>query len=117
MLTEWKRMQEENAPLRVMASGRPRSAAIDFYDEAILACVSTQERRAALTVGKALVKLAEAGDCVSGYDDLLADPALGAAGRLEIVRDAPTYRDMTIRKNQVLTRIDVLCYYFNAINR
>ena len=98
LLTEWKRMQEENAPLRVMASGRPRSAAIDFYDEAILACVSTQERRAALTVGKALVKLAEAGDCVSDMMIFSRIRALGAAGRLEIVRYAPTYRDMTIRK-------------------
>ena len=99
LLTEWKRMQEENAPLRVMEAGRPRSAAIDFYDQAILACVPEKEGAAAQTVGGALLKIdQELGTRVGEMLVFSRIRALGAAGRLEIVRDAPSYRDMTIRK-------------------
>ncbi|GAB2044055.1 hypothetical protein AGATL06_05520 [Agathobaculum sp. TL06] len=99
LLTEWKRMQEENAPLRVMEAGRPRSAAIDFYDQAILACVPEKEGTAAQTVGGALLKIdQELGNRVGDMLVFSRIRALGAAGRLEIVRDAPSYRDMTIRK-------------------
>lgn len=99
LLTEWKRMQEENAPLRVMEASRPRSVAIDFYDQAILACVPEKEEAAARTVGGALLKIdQELGNRVGDMLVFSRIRALGAAGRLEIVRDAPSYRDMTIRK-------------------
>ena len=99
LLTEWKRMQEENAPLRAMVDGKVQSVSEDFYDEIILSCVPEEEKsRAALTVGRALAKLDEAGNRVSDMLIFSRVRALGAAGKLEIVQDGATYRDITIRK-------------------
>ena len=101
LLTEWKRMQEENAPLRAMVDGKVQSVSEDFYDEIILSCVPEEEKsRAALTVGRALAKLDEAGNRVSDMLIFSRVRALGAAGRLTVVQDGATYRDMVIRKNR-----------------
>lgn len=98
LLTEWTRMQEENTPLRAMVDGKVQSVPVDFYDETILSCVPEAESHAALTVGRAIAKLDEGGNRVSDMLIFSRVRALGAAGRLEIVQDGTTYRDMTIRK-------------------
>lgn len=99
LLTDWKRMQEENMPLRAMVDGKVRSVSEDFYDEIILSCVPEEENRAALTVGRAIAKLDETGNRVSDMLIFSRVRALGAAGRITIVKDGATYRDMIIRKN------------------
>lgn len=99
LLTEWARLQEENTPLRAMVNGRVQSVPADFYDEMILSCVPEGESRAALTIGRTLVKLdQQTGNRVSDMLIFSRIRALGAAGRIEIVQDGATYRDMTIRK-------------------
>lgn len=101
LLTEWKRMQEENAPLRTMVDGKVQSVSEDYYDEIILSCVPEEKSRAALTVGRALGKLdLETGNRVSDMLIFSRVRALGAAGRLTVVQDGATYRDMVIRKNR-----------------
>lgn len=98
LLTEWTRMQEENAPLRAMVNGKVRSVPADFYDETILSCVPEEESHAALTIGRAIAKLDKSGNRISDMLIFSRVRALGAAGKLEIVQDGLTYRDMTIRK-------------------
>lgn len=100
LLTEWKCMQEENAPLRSMVDGKVRSVPADFYDAAILSCVPEEESRAAMTVGRAMAKLDETGNRVGDMLIFSRVRALGAAGRLTVVQDGATYRDMVIRKNR-----------------
>lgn len=101
LLTEWKRMQEENAPLRTMVDGKVQSVSTDYYDEIILSCVPEEESVAANTVGRALGKLdLETGNRVSDMLIFSRVRALGAAGRLTVVQDGATYRDMVIRKNR-----------------
>lgn len=99
LMTDWKRLQEENAPLRAMVDGRVQSVSADFYDEVILSGVAEEEMHAALAVGRAIGELdMTTGNRVGDMFIFARIRALGAAGRLEIVQDAPHYRDMTIRK-------------------
>ena len=98
LLTEWTRMQEKNSPLRAMVNGKVQSVLADFYDETILSCVPEEESPAALTIGRAIAKLDKTGNRVSDMLIFSRIRALGAAGRLEILQDGATYRDMTIRK-------------------
>lgn len=100
LLADWKCLREENAPLRAMADGRVRSVQADFYDETILSCAPEQAQPAAQTVGRAMGKIALEQENHVG-DMLIFDRirALARAGRLEIIHDAPTYREMTIRKS------------------
>ncbi len=98
LLTEWARMQEKNSPLRAMVNGKVQSVLADFYDETILSCVPEEESHAALTIGRAIAKLDKTGNRVSDMLIFSRIRALGAAGRLEILQDGATYRDMTIRK-------------------
>ena len=98
MLTEWRRMQKQNTPLRAMVDGKVQSVPADFYDETILSCVPEDESQAALTVGRSIIALDKTGNRVSDMLVFSRIRALGAAGRLEVVRDGATYRDMTIRQ-------------------
>ena len=98
LLTEWKRMQEENTPLRAMVDGKLQSVPADYYDDIILSCVPEGENVAALTVGRAIAKLDKTGNRVGDMQIFSRIHALGTAGKLTIVRDGATYRDMTIRK-------------------
>lgn len=98
LLTEWKRMQEENTPLRAMVEGKVQSVPADYYDDIILSCVPEGESVAALTVGRAIAKLDKTGNRVGDMQIFSRIRALGAAGKLIIVRDGATYRDMTIRQ-------------------
>ena len=99
LLSDWKHLQEENAPLRAMVDGKVQSVPADFYDEAILSGITEEEMPAALAVGRAIGELdMKTGNRVGDMFIFARIRALGAAGRLEIVQDAPTYRDMTIRK-------------------
>lgn len=43
LLSDWKRLQEENAPLRAMVDGKVQSVPVDFYDEAILSGITEAE--------------------------------------------------------------------------
>lgn len=98
LLTEWKRMQEENTPLRAMVDGKLQSVPADYYDDIILSCVPAGESRAAQTVGRSIIALDKTGNRVSDMLVFSRIRALGAAGRLEVVRNGATYRDMTVRK-------------------
>ncbi|MFQ7241385.1 DUF3658 domain-containing protein [Agathobaculum sp.] len=99
LLSDWKRLQEENAPLRAMMDGRVQSVSADFYDEAILAGITEAEMPAALAVGRAIGELdRKTGNRVGDMLVFSRIRALAQAGKIQIVQDAPTYRDMTIRK-------------------
>lgn len=98
LLTEWKRMQEENTPLRAMVDGKLQSVPADYYDDIILSGVPAEEGCAALAVGRAIAALDKTGNRVGDMLIFSRIRALGAAGRLEVVRNGATYRDMTVRK-------------------
>lgn len=99
LLSDWKRLQEENAPLRAMVDGKVQSVPADFYDEAILSGITEAEMPAALAVGRAIGELdTKTGNRVGDMFVFSRIRALAQAGKIEIVQDAPTYRDMTIRK-------------------
>ncbi|HJC13569.1 MAG TPA: DUF1835 domain-containing protein [Candidatus Agathobaculum intestinigallinarum] len=99
LLSDWKRLREENAPLRAMMDGRVQSVSADFYDEAILSGIAEAEMPAALAVGRAIGELGrKTGNRVGDMFVFSRIRALAQAGKIEIVQDAPTYRDMTIRK-------------------
>ena len=98
LLTEWKRMQEENTPLRALVDGKLQSVPADYYDDIILSCVPEEDHAAALTVGRAIAKLDKTGNRVGDMQIFSRIRALGTAEKLTIVRDGATYRDMVIRK-------------------
>lgn len=98
LLSDWKRLQEENTPLRAMVGGKVQSVPADFYDEIILAGITEAEMPAALAVGRAIAASDEQGNRVGDMFVFSRIRALAQAGKIEIVQDAPTYRDMTIRK-------------------
>ena len=99
LLSGWKRLQEENAPLRAMVDGRVQSVPADFYDEAILSGITEAEMPAAHAVGRAMGELdMKTGNRVGDMFIFARIRALAQAGKIQIVHDAPTYRDMTIRK-------------------
>lgn len=99
LLSDWKRLQEENAPLRAMVDGKVQSVPVDFYDEAILSGITEAEMPAALAVGRAIGELdRKTGNRVGDMLVFSRIRALAQAGKIQIVHDAPTYRDMTIRK-------------------
>lgn len=99
LLSDWKRLREEKAPLRAMVDGKVQSVPADFYDEAILSGITEAEMPAALAVGRAIGELdRKTGNRVGDMLVFSRIRALAQAGKIEIVHDAPTYRDMTIRK-------------------
>ena len=93
LAAQWDRLVQENAPLRVVENGEVVSAAADYYDERILACVPEGAHPAALTIGRACAQ-------IHVSDDFLFERirALAAAGAVEIVTDGGTYRDMVIQR-------------------
>ncbi len=96
---EWQRLQKENSQLRVIADGILQSVPADFYDGIIQECAPEQEETAALTVGRALLSVYEhTGNFIGDMLVFGRIRALAAAGRIEIVTDAPDYRHMRIRK-------------------
>lgn len=99
LLSDWKHLREENAPLRAMMDGRVQSVSADFYDKGILSGITEAEMPAALAVGRAIGELdRKTGNRVGDMLIFFRIRALAQAGKIEIVQDAPTYRDMTIRK-------------------
>ena len=99
LLSGWKRLQEENAPLRAIVDGRVQSVPADFYDEAILSGITEAEMPAAHAVGRAMGELdMKTGNRVGDMFIFARIRALAQTGKIQIVHDAPTYRDMTIRK-------------------
>lgn len=99
LMTDWKRLREENTPLRAMVDGNVQSVPADFYDEVILSGITEQEMPAAHAVGRAIGELdRKTGNRVGDMLIFSRIRALAQMGKIEIVQDAPTYRDMTIRK-------------------
>ena len=82
-----------------MVDGKVQSVPVDFYDEAILSGITEAEMPAALAVGRAIGELdRKTGNRVGDMLIFFRIRALAQAGKIQIVHDAPTYRDMTIRK-------------------
>ena len=82
-----------------MVDGKVQSVPVDFYDEAILSGITEAEMPAALAVGRAIGELdRKTGNRVGDMFVFSRIRALAQAGKIQIVHDAPTYRDMTIRK-------------------
>ena len=104
LLSGWKRLQEENAPLRAMVDGRVQSVPADFYDETILSGLEAGAQPAALLIGRAIAAIDEQGNRVGDMLVFSRIRALAQAGQIEIACDAPDnrgyrdYRNMTIRK-------------------
>lgn len=98
LAADWARLRRENTPLRTLVDGSVQSVPADYYDDVILSCVPEEEDCAALTVGRSIIALDKTGNRVSDMLVFARIRALGAAGRLAVVRDGATYRDMTIRK-------------------
>ncbi len=96
---EWLRLQEENAPLRAIVGEKMQSVPENFYDEAIASCAPEREEIAACMVGRAIAAVREqTGNPIGDMQIFRRIRALAAAGRLEIVHDAPSYREMRVRK-------------------
>lgn len=99
LMTDWKRLREENTPLRAMVDGNVQSVPADFYDGVILSGITEAEMPAAHAVGRAIGELdRKTGNRVGDMLIFSRIRALAQMGKIEIVQDAPTYRDMTIRK-------------------
>jgi hypothetical protein len=80
----WRRLREENAPLRVLTERGIESAPISFFDSLLLSCMTSPWRKTARVVGEALTKswadsLRQTGDMVLAA----RVRALTEAGRLE----------------------------------
>src|SRR5699024_4260345 len=90
LLSGWKRLQEENAPLPAMVDGRVQSVPADFYDEAILSGITEAEMPAAHAVGRAMGELdMKTGNRVGDMFIFARIRALAQAGKIQIVHDAP----------------------------
>jgi hypothetical protein len=82
----WHRLRIENAPLRVLDAGTLTSAPITYFDALLLSCATRNWQKAAMVVGKALVR----DDCLIQTGDLVLAArmrALADAGRLEAQGD------------------------------
>ncbi len=93
LYSRWEQLVRENAPLRVLQNGKPVSAPVGYYDEAILANTPEEETRAAVVVGRTLGNFAV-------NDSFIFERirALALAGRLEIVKNGGNYRETTVRR-------------------
>ena len=90
----WEQLVRENAPLRVLQNGKPVSAPVGYYDEAILANTPEEETRAAVVVGRTAGLISRINDCFI-FERIRA---LALAGRLEIVKNGGNYRETTVRR-------------------
>jgi Protein of unknown function/Domain of unknown function (DUF1835) len=82
----WRRLRTENAPLRVLEAGELTSAPISYFDALLLSCAARDWQKAAMVVGKALVR----DDCLVQTGDLVLAArvrALADAGSLEAQGD------------------------------
>ena len=71
----------------------------NFYDEAILSRFKETEEEACMIIGRSIAHIDQRmGNRVGDMFVFSRIRALAQAGKIQIVRDAPTYRDMTIRK-------------------
>lgn len=95
LYTRWEQLVQENAPLRVMKDGKPVSAPLEYYDQAIISNTPSKETAAAFVIGHTLGEYA-VNDCWV-FERIRA---LAAAGKLEIVKDGANYRDTTVKKRE-----------------
>lgn len=95
LAAEWETLCRENAPMRVLEDGRLCSAPEDYYDGLILSEVPVDDVCAASVIG-----------CVIGRHQLhISDMliykrlrSLIAQGKVGVVADGETYRDLVIRR-------------------
>ena len=72
----------------------------NFYDEAILSRFKETEEEACMIIGRSIAHIDQRmGNRVGDMFVFSRIRALAQAGKNQNVRDAPTHRDMTIRKN------------------
>lgn len=90
---QWEALTQEHAPLRVLSRGKVCSAPEEHFDPLLLEQTPLVETPCALVIGRVFL---------SAYvsDAFLYHRIryLAARGAIEIVRDAPTYSDVTIRR-------------------
>jgi len=96
--SQWGRLREENAPLRVIENGTLVSAPLTYFDERLLSGAQPMWRKAARVVAEAMMvdhddELHQVGDLVLGAR--LAD--LAEAGRLEWRGYLPQMRFYEVR--------------------
>lgn len=83
-LALWSRLKAENAPIRVLGGSGLKSASIDYFDDALIANVTSRWRKMALIVAHTLIGFDETGLYQTG--DLVLGARLAAlaeAGVLE----------------------------------
>jgi Protein of unknown function/Domain of unknown function (DUF1835) len=80
----WRRLRTEDAPLRILSEGELVSAPLSFFDPLLLACASTEWKKAARVIGEALSDFLSTSVLQTGDLVLCARArALAAAGQLE----------------------------------
>ena len=53
----WRRLRDENAPLRILREGTLASAPILFFDSIVMSHATPEWQKAAFVIGKALVDI------------------------------------------------------------
>jgi hypothetical protein len=90
----WRRLREQNAPLRITDGAKLTSAPIDYFDGLILSCATGDWVRFYRLVGEVLGALFESDLYQGGGDALLVSRilALVQSGRLEVRGDTKNVR-------------------------
>lgn len=97
-LALWRRLQSENAPLRVLRDNGLMSAPIEYFDPALLKHVTSEWQKMATIVGRALCEFDENGIYQTGDLVLAARLAdLAEVGMLEWQGDLTDMRRCEIR--------------------
>ncbi|MBY6240434.1 DUF3658 domain-containing protein [Methylosinus sp. Sm6] len=102
----WRRLRQENAPLRVVDETGLVSAPITHFDDAIVSCTSCDWQKGALVVATTMSKL-NARPLDRWPSDLLLWArvrALGEAGILEITGDGTEMRSTLVRRSEAPPR-------------
>ncbi|MGE4548943.1 MAG: DUF3658 domain-containing protein [Intestinibacillus sp.] len=95
MAAEWDALCRENAPLRVLQDGMLRSAGRDYFDGLILSEVPVHATGAATVIGNVLWRHDLYISDMLVYERLRG---LIEQGKVRVVTDAPTYRELVVRR-------------------
>jgi hypothetical protein len=83
-VTQWRKLREENAELRVLTDAGLVSAPIGYIDDVLLSCISDDWQRGATVVGSAVARLCEGEFRQCCKDILLFERLIGLVERNEI---------------------------------
>ncbi len=99
----WRRLRQENAPLRVVDETGLVSAPITRFDDAIVSCASSDWQKGARLVGTTMGELIDRppSQCPSDLVLWARVRALGEAGVLEIAGDGSEMHGTFVRRNQL----------------